>query len=1337
MTKEQWQKIQDLLPPVAALAAPQRLEYLQQAGADAVVCAELERMLDAEPELGDFLEQPLLIRPEEESLVGAFLGDYRIEREIGRGGMGVVYLAAHADAVFEKNVAIKLVFPALETAEMIGRFEQERRILARLDHPGIARILDGGTTPQGWPYVVMEYVNGVPMDMWCEQQQLSLDARLRLFQDVCAVVAYAHQNLIVHRDLKPSNIFVTTDGQVRLLDFGLARLLDAPANARLTRSALHFLTPEYASPEQLRGESVATPSDVYSLGVLLFQLLTGKRPYDLEPLTLAQTLQVVNETDPPKPSARVNDQKLRRELQGDLDNITLKALRHDPRERYPSVAEFCADVQRYLDGEPVRAQPASFVYRTRKYIRRHKAASAVVALLALTLIAGTITSLWRARVAEAEARQARRLLYHAQIRQAGYDLTDGKFAQVRATLESFIPRAGEEDLRSFEWFYLWRQTHRAQLEIPHQGTVNAVAYAPDGKTFVTASQDGTTRLWDAATGQALKAWREPKAQALAVAFAPDGQRLAVAYSSSQIRVIHLSTDRMQSCPPSRLVQPQALAFASDGKRLLAATTQGPMLLAFTDKGCAELLPPRHHLVLPVAFFPAGNTFVTADREGQVQFWDTATGQVKATLRAHQGWVFDVAISPDGRWLATSGGDFLVKLWDAQTRRAVRVFTGHTNAVRSVRFSPDGTMLVTGSADRTIRLWDIQTGAERNRFAGHTDRVRTVAFAPDGKHVISASDDGTARIWNLDEPETAEVLTGHTKRVFKVALAPDGKTLATAGSDEIVQLWDMPTRRLQHTLKERKGEIYGLAFAEEGQTLAIASLHPKLRLWQPGKAAPPVSISAVHCEATAFLPDGRAVAFLRQEDSVEMQELTTGHRLLTIPVAATWVRFSTQSNEVVTGGADGIVRLWEAAKGRLRRAFRSPLQERDWPFLTPDGRLLQTDPRTREIKEHDLQTGRERRLWQYKDIARIHLIAPDYRAAAVHDTAGGITLRDLPSGRVLSQLQSPLAEAVSSCFSPDQRWLVAGYRDGTIRVWETASGQEQATWRGGETRIGLLVFSPDGNLLVSADAGPQIKLWDLRTQKEYRTLQGHQNAIASVTWSPDAQQLISSGIDGKIIVWDVGTGKPLTTQQHLSALGESVQTVAASPDGRYLALAIVEGVIALLDARTRHLLHLLSGHQPAVWSLCFAPDGNTLASASWDGTVRLWDVPSGRELLTFRNHNAPVTAVAFSPDGRLIASGGDDHNVRIWEATTGREVAVCEGQADVIRAVAFTPDGRRVASAGVEPVIRLCDVATGAELLQLRGHTDEVWSLLFTPDGTSLISGSWDKTARIWRTMPHK
>lgn len=1330
MTKEQWQQVRELLTLLAELAPPQRPTYLRQAGADAVVCAELERMLDAEAQLGNFLEHPLLIRPEEELLIGLFLGDYRIEREIGRGGMGVVYLGQRADEVFEKSVAIKLVFPALETAEMMGRFAQERRILARLDHPGIARILDGGTTPQGWPYVVMEYVNGIPLDAWCDEQQLSLAARLRLFQEVCAAVAYAHQHLIIHRDLKPSNIFVTNEGQVRLLDFGLARLLDAPA--RLTRSALHFMTPEYASPEQLRGESVATPSDVYSLGVLLFQLLTGKRPYELEQLTLAQTLQVVSDTDPPKPSTRVTDPKQQRALQGDLDNITLKALRHDPHERYQSVAAFSADLQRYFDGEPVLAQPTSFGYRTRKAIQQHPTAAALLALLAVLLIGATIAALWRARVAEAEARQARRLLYNAQIRQAGYDLNENKFAQVRATLESFIPQPGQEELRGFEWFYLWRQTHRAQLELPHPGNVNALAYAPDGTTFATACQDGTVRIWDAATGHELRSLAEPKTPALALAFSPTGERLAVGYFST-VKVWNLAATGEQSCVISGLGQPQAVAFAPDGKRLLIGTAQGAMLYTLANDGCQKIWQQNLTDVLAVIFFPDGKTFVTADANQQVKLWDTATGRLKTTLNAHQGWVFDVAISSDGRWLATSGGDFLVKLWDTQTMREVRVFKGHTNAVRSVAFAPDVTTLVTGSADRTVRLWDLQTGEGRNRFAGHTDRIRAVAFAPDGQHVASASDDGTARVWNLNEPETADVLTGHTKRLFSVALAPDGKTLATAGSDETVKLWDLQSRRVRQTLNDPKGEVYALAFAEQGETIAVASLFPRLRLWQPGNASPPTQVSAVRCDATAFLPDGRAIALLAQQDAVEVQELATGRILLSLPGATRWTRFSAASNEVVTVGVDQIMRVWELTTGNLRRAVPFPVQQREWPLITRDGRLILIDNRAREIKEHDIKTGRERRLWRFPTAERIHMIAPDYRSAAIHELTGGITLRDLNSSTVLPQLKGALADALTYCFSPDHQWLVTSYQDGTIRLWEAAFGQERATFRGGDTRIGLLVFSPDGNLLASADLSSQIKLWDVRTGREHRTLRGHQSSIDTVTWSPDARQLISSGNDGKIIVWDVATGQPLATQQHLPDLGGMVQTVAASRDGQHLAMANTVGDIAILDASTKRLLRLLHGHQPAVWSLCFAPDGNTLASASWDGTARLWDVQSGRELFTFRQHKAPVTAVAFSPDGRLLASGGDDHKVRLWDTATGREVMVCDGHADGIRTVAFTPDGRRVASAGVDHVIRLWDVASGAELLQLRGHTDEVWSLLFTPDGASLISGSWDKTARIWRT----
>ena len=313
--------------------------------------------------------------------------------------MGVVYLAVRADDHYQKRVAIKLVQHGLYTGAILHRFRTERQILASLDHPNIARLLDGGTTTDGRPYLVMEYVEGLPIDVYCDRHKLSISERLRLFRTVCAAVHYAHQNLVIHRDLKPSNILVSTDGVPKLLDFGIAKLLNPELSAPslvFTESGLQLLTPEYASPEQVRGEPLTTASDVYALGVLLYELLTGHQPYRLTSRRRQDLERVICEVDPLKPSTAISrsdadtetdgtgqrtpatvsqtregqPEKLRRRLTGDLDNIVLMALRKEPQRRYGSAEHLAEDLRRHLEGLPVMARPQTFGYRSAKFIRR-------------------------------------------------------------------------------------------------------------------------------------------------------------------------------------------------------------------------------------------------------------------------------------------------------------------------------------------------------------------------------------------------------------------------------------------------------------------------------------------------------------------------------------------------------------------------------------------------------------------------------------------------------------------------------------------------------------------------------------------------------------------------------------------------------------------------------------------------------------------------------------------------------------------------------------------------------------------------------------------------------
>ncbi len=417
LTPERWQRLAPIFDEASDLPPEARAGYLDRACAgDASLRADAEALLgaDADAASGEFLEASaetyIGFEPSGASLPpGVRLGPYRVVRELAHGGMGAVYLGDRADGQFEQSVALKVIRGGLDSAEVRRRFLAERQILARLNHSNIAKLLDGGITGDGRPWFAMEYVAGEPLTAYCNTNQLQLTARLQLFADVCDAVRYAHQNLVIHRDLKPSNILVTAEGRVKLLDFGIAKLVDSGAvDAAATHTELRVLTPEYAAPEQVRGEPVTTATDVYGLGAVLYELLAGRRAHQFERHTPAEVERVICDTVPAPPSAVVTGpDRLRRLLRGDLDTIVLKALQKEPSRRYPSADALLQDLRRYQSGLPITAQPDAVGYRARKFLRRHRVGVTVSAALLLALVGGLVATLWQAQAKAREAAKAR------------------------------------------------------------------------------------------------------------------------------------------------------------------------------------------------------------------------------------------------------------------------------------------------------------------------------------------------------------------------------------------------------------------------------------------------------------------------------------------------------------------------------------------------------------------------------------------------------------------------------------------------------------------------------------------------------------------------------------------------------------------------------------------------------------------------------------------------------------------------------------------------------------------------------------------------------------------
>ena len=438
MTPERWQQVKEVLATALEMPSAERAAYLDRnCAGDALLRHELDALLLDEEKLSpEFLgdsalaEAAATILPQPANpWIGRRVGAYRVVEQIGAGGMGEVYRAVRADDQYQKETALKLVRTGFNSGFVIARFRNERQILATLDHPNIARLLDGGTTEEEIPYFVMELIEGQPITEYCEGHRLSIPERLALFLQACSAVQYAHQHLIIHRDIKPSNILVTAEGAPKLLDFGIAKILDVETATDLDRTETVFrvLTPAYASPEQIKGEPITTASDVYSLGVVLYELLTGCHPYRGDEITSQELARAVCEVDPEKPSAAVRRTKAQRDgspspappevgsagiaipnkrLQGDLDNIVLMALRKEPERRYSSVEQFAEDIRRHLQSLPVIARRDTLGYRTAKFIARHRVKVTAGIAIVLTLVAGLAITLREASIARIQRRKA-------------------------------------------------------------------------------------------------------------------------------------------------------------------------------------------------------------------------------------------------------------------------------------------------------------------------------------------------------------------------------------------------------------------------------------------------------------------------------------------------------------------------------------------------------------------------------------------------------------------------------------------------------------------------------------------------------------------------------------------------------------------------------------------------------------------------------------------------------------------------------------------------------------------------------------------------------------------
>jgi WD40 repeat protein/tRNA A-37 threonylcarbamoyl transferase component Bud32 len=1068
LSSTQWLRLSQLLDESIDMSVEERNVWLSALDrADPAWAAFLRSMFAAETDHAKkYLEtQGLLSRrlttlgEEDFGLVGKRFGPYRVLSLLGHGGMGSVWLAERVDGLFSRQVALKLVHPALVSRVLMERSAREREILASLNHPNIARLIDAGYAEDGQPYLALEYVAGAPLSSYCDERRLSIRERLQLFRQILGAVQYAHAHLVIHRDLKPSNIVVTSEGQVYLLDFGIAKLLTEgeAKETELTRLGGRALTPEYSAPEQIAGAPITTAADVYALGVMLYELLIGERPYRLKRDTRGALEEAILQADPVAPSraplsegvarARGTTRKLLcKLLESDLDTIVMKALKKSPAERYATANAFDEDIARYLSGDVVLAQRDSLPYRAGKFVHRYRVAIGALGILLLTLAGGLAATSYEARVAAEQRDAALQARTRALTQTAAARLKDSDVPGALAILLALSPQRGAGQSRSSEELNVFQEARAADFQLlvitGHTGAVHTAVYSPDGSRIVTSSADSTARIWDAATGRELLTLRGNGQDIRSARFSPDGQRIVTTSYDKTARIWDAATGRPIMVLSGYTVHVHSAVFSPDGQRIVTSSGAGSVSAwdAVSGRQLTEFI--GHTDTVPkMAFSPDGGRLATASFDRSARIWDAATGRELVQLKGHTGQVWNVAFSPDGKRVVTASFDNTARIWDAATGRQLLVLSGHKNVVTAAEFSRNGQRIVTSSEDKTARVWDAGTGREMLILDGHCDLVEAAEFSPDGQRIVTACMDSTARIWDIANRGQLMVLAQHSDLVASAEFSADGKRILTASWDGTARIWEAPTGREVMVLNPHSGHIEFAAFSPDASRVVTAGLDLKLRVWEAasGREISTLIGHSERVEAAAFSPDGQRV------------------------VSASW---------------DNTARIWDAATGAQLRVLRGHADKLDYAAFSPDGRYIVTASYDKTARVWDAATGAE-----------------------------------------ISVLAGHSQRVSTAMFSPDGGRIVTASSDKTARIWDAATGEQIQSLRGHEDVVEMAAYSADGRRIVTGSYDRTARIWDALTGEQLQVFAGHADLVETAMYSRDGQSIVTGSDDATARIWD--------------------------------------------------------------------------------------------------------------------------------------------------------------------------------------------------------------------------
>jgi WD40 repeat protein/tRNA A-37 threonylcarbamoyl transferase component Bud32 len=1334
------------------------------------LAADLAAFFAAEAQVGQ-LADPLRVKPALAPVTATaasdatpsaplrvrYFGDYELQEEIGRGGMGVVYKARQV--TLNRTVALKMILAGELASEAdIERFRREAEAAANLDHPHIVPIYEVGRH-EGQHYFSMKLIEGhslaqaVGSDSWAVGSKVSQQRVAQLLATVGRAVHHAHQRGILHRDLKPGNILLDEKGQPHVTDFGLAKQVER--GGRLTQSGAILGTPNYMAPEQaaaIRG--LSTAADVYSLGAIFYELLTGRPPF-AAPSPL-DTLLRVRDEDPERPRCQNTA------LAPDLETICLKCLAKQPEQRYGSALALAEDLERWLRGEPIQARPSSLWERTVKWARRRPAAAALLAVSILAVACIGILQL-------VSSARLQRVL--AEVSQVQENLTELEHNARQMAEDATRDRAAAQQARE------QAQDNLNQAESLRLVGASAVARADDpGLALLLAvhgAQRAQTRMasHNNALLGALADCREKRTLVVPV---PDGQprhQLGVTwvrYSPDSWKLVTLAEWFPPGGPSHGRIEGVAHIWDAGTGRLLLT-----------------LRPPPGQYFDTAEFSPDGRLLLTTFHESAL-----------------------VRYSDGKQRLYT---DRVARIWDAVTGKEVQVLRGHTNRIVSAFFSPDGRQVVTASWDRTARIWDVATGHELAVLRASPYSLEAAFFNADGRRLLTVPSDrlqyfhyaGSADWKPLprDVPIDAPVRIDGTVAELDHGVGGSGAhppSFTRADEQELpsVRLWDAATGKEIAVLGERKGladrdEGTCAAFSTDGRRAVTGSPSGTVKVWdaQTGKLLKSFQGWIQPLRALAFSADDSRLLMTYEFAKMNVLDATTGKEL------AGW---DNSVHSLAVFSRDG-KRLF---------AYSERLQNRGTHAVTPRYAFYAEGPATRTVAVREVAPGKAVTLLKgHEDKISAACLRPDGRELVTASLDGTARVWDIAGSGEVARVLPGEGSVETALFSPDgRRVLVANwaYQESFGRIWDRATWKPVAELKAavppgdspllirGLGALHLIQYSADGKRLVTVSDDNQVKIlkagtppdvlgslpldkwpvekvlsftpvriWDAETGRELLALPGLRWRVEHASLSPDGRRLLtfSQGMECSAYVtpqdgpntrrterhhsrelqepicqlWDTTTGKPLRTFRDLAW----EERVAWSPDGRWI---VGLSRAAMWDAETGAAVFYLEKGNSADTPL-FSPDGRYLVALSTyylnnQEKALLWDLKKGgKSPIMLAGHDGPIRSAVFSRDSRWLVTASADRTARVWDTATGKERFVLRGHLRGVQSAAFRADGRWLVTASDDWTARIWDTTTGQEWVTLSGHQGPVVSASFSLDGQEVLTAAADGTARLWPVDP--